>query len=104
MHPLFGYRLGLTFNSKYIKSCAIIIDMYIFELFLLLNAIEHTWIRVRRPQTSGSVERLNQIIKDEFYEVAFRKKLYLALEEIRADLDEFMKNYNEERTNQGKYC
>jgi len=79
-------------------------DSHAYELFLHLNDIEHTRTRVRRPQTNGSVERLNQIIKDEFYEVAFRKKLYRSLEEIQVDLDEFMKYYNEERTNQGKYC
>ena len=79
-------------------------DSHAYELFLHLNDIEHTRTRVRRPQTNGSVERLNQIIKDEFYEVAFRKKIYRSIEEIQTDLDEFMKEYNEERTNQGKYC
>ena len=36
--------------------------------------------------------------------MAFRKNLYRSIEEIQTDLDEFMKEYNEERTNQGKYC
>jgi transposase InsO family protein len=49
-----------------------------YELYLQLNEIEHTRIRVRRPQTNGSVERLNQTIKDEFYAVAFRKKTALS--------------------------
>jgi len=75
-----------------------------YELYLKLNEIEHTRIRVRRPQTNGSVERLNQTIKDEFYAVAFRKKLYRTIEEIQPDLDEFMEYYNNERTNQGRYC
>ena len=75
-----------------------------YELYLHLNDIEHTRIRVRRPQTNGSVERLNQTIKDEFYSVAFRKKLYANLEEIQADLDDFMVYYNSQRTNQGRYC
>jgi transposase InsO family protein len=75
-----------------------------YELYLHLNDIEHTRIRVRRPQTNGSVERLNQTIKDEFYSVAFRKKLYTTLEEIQADLDDFMVYYNSQRTNQGRYC
>ena len=79
-------------------------DNHPYELFLHLNNIEHTKTRVRRPQTNGSVERLNQTIKNEFYEVAFRKKLYLSVDEIQTDLDQFMKNYNEERTNQGRYC
>lgn len=75
-----------------------------YELYLHLNEIEHTRTRVRRPQTNGSVERLNQTIQDEFYSVAFRKKLYRSLEEIQADLDDFMAYYNNQRTNQGRYC
>ena len=75
-----------------------------YELFLHLNDIEHTRIKVRHPQTNGAVEKLNQTIQEEFYKVAFRKKLYRSLEEIQADLDEFMLWYNTERTNQGRYC
>lgn len=80
------------------------VEAHPYELFLHLNGIEHTRTRVRRPQTNGSVERLNQIIQDEFYAVAFRKKLYQTLDEMQADLDEFMDYYNNERTNQGRYC
>jgi transposase InsO family protein len=75
-----------------------------YELYLHLNDIEHTRIRVRRPQTNGSVERLNQTVKDEFYAVAFRKKLYSTIEEIQVDLDDFMLYYNSQRTNQGRHC
>jgi transposase InsO family protein len=79
-------------------------DSHSYELFLHLNEIEHTRIKVRKPQTNGAVERLHQTIQEEFYTVAFRKKLYRSLEEIQADLDEFMVWYNKERTNQGRYC
>ncbi len=75
-----------------------------YELYLHLNEIEHSRTRVRHPQTNGSVERLNQTIQDEFYSVAFRKKLYKTIEEIQADLNEFMAYYNNQRTNQGRYC
>jgi len=75
-----------------------------YELFLHLNGIEHTRIKVRHPQTNGAVERLNQTIQEEFYKVAFRKKLYHSLEEVQEDLDTFMAWYNTERTNQGRYC
>jgi transposase InsO family protein len=75
-----------------------------YELFLHLNDIEHTRIKVRHPQTNGAVEKLNQTIQEEFYKVAFRKKLYRSLEDIQDDLDEFMTWYNTERTNQGRYC
>ena len=77
-------------------------DSQPYELFLHLSDIEHTRTRVRHPQTNGAVERLHQTIPDEFYRVAFRKKLYQTIEEIQADLDAFMEQYNIERTNQGR--
>ncbi len=80
------------------------IESHPYQLFLHLNNIEHTKTKVRHPQTNGSTERLNQIIQDEFYKVAFRKKLYKSIEEIQIDLDKFMDDYNNERTNQGKHC
>ena len=79
-------------------------DNHPFELFLHLNGIDHSTTKVRHPQTNGCVERLNQIIQDEFYAVAFRKKLYNSLEEVQADLDVFMSEYNTKRTNEGKRC
>jgi transposase InsO family protein len=75
-----------------------------YELFLHLNGIDHTKIKARHPQTNGICEKLNQTIIEEFYKVAFRKKLYKSLDEIQYDLDEFMNWYNRERTNQGKNC
>jgi hypothetical protein len=51
------------------------LDSHPYELFLHINDIEHTRTKVRRPQTNGSVERLNQTIQDEFYQVAFQKKV-----------------------------
>ncbi|MFC1549341.1 IS481 family transposase [Nitrospirota bacterium] len=80
------------------------VENHAYELFLHINEIEHTRTRVRRPQTNGAVERLNQTVQEEFYKVAFRKKLYTSLDEVQADLDEFMRWYNTERTNQGRYC
>lgn len=80
------------------------IETHKYELFLHLNDIEHTKTRARHPQTNGCVERLNQIIQQEFYAVAFRKKIYTTLEDMQKDLDKFMYEYNYERTNQGKNC
>ncbi len=75
-----------------------------YQLFLHLNDIEHSRTKARHPQTNGCTERLNQIIREEFYSVAFRKTLYTSLEQMQADLDVFMAYYNNERTNQGKRC
>jgi len=75
-----------------------------YELFLHLNDIEHSRTKVRHPQTNGSVEKLNQTIQNEFYNTAFRKTLYTSVDQMQKDLDEFMKKYNFDRTNQGKRC
>jgi len=80
------------------------ISYFFIQLFLHLNGIEHSRTKTRHPQTNGCTEKLNQIIQDEFYAAAFRKKVYTSVEEIQTDLDQFMWKYNNERTNQGKYC
>lgn len=80
------------------------IEQHPYQLFLHLNEIEHSRTKAFHPQTNGCTERLNQIIQDEFYAVAFRKTLYTSIEQIQADLDAYMTKYNERRTNQGKRC
>ena len=80
------------------------IEKHPYQLFLHLNDIEHTQTKARHPQTNGCTERLNQIIQEEFYAVAFRKTLYTSIEQMQADLDVYMAYYNSERTNQGKRC
>ena len=56
------------------------------------------------PQTNGIYERFHKTILNEFYQVAFRKKLYSSLEELQKDLDDWIDYYNNERTHQGKMC
>ena len=68
------------------------------------RSIEHIRTRVGRPQANGSVERLNQIIQDEFYAAAFQKKLYRLIEEIQEAPQRFHAEYNASRTNEGRYC
>jgi hypothetical protein len=43
-------------------------------------------------------------VLNEFYRVAFRKKLYRTLDELQADLEAWLKLYNEERPHQGRCC
>ena len=43
-------------------------------------------------------------MQEEFYSVAFRKKLYTTLEELQLDLDTWVHEYNQEREHSGKYC
>jgi transposase InsO family protein len=75
-----------------------------YELYLQIEGIEHSKTQVRHPQTNGICERLHRTMQEEFYAVAFRKKLYTSLDEMQQDLDEWMKYYNQERTHSGRYC
>ena len=75
-----------------------------YELYLSLEDIEHTKTKTRHPQTNGICERFHRTIQDEFYRIAFRRKIYNNIEELQADLDEWMQQYNSERPHSGKYC
>ena len=75
-----------------------------YQLYLSIEDIDHTKTKARSPQTNGICERLNKTILQEFYQVAFRKKVYRTLEELQLDLDEWIEYYNQERTHSGKYC
>lgn len=46
----------------------------------------------------------HRTVKEEFYEIAFRKKVYSDLETLQADLDAWVEIYNNERSHQGKMC
>lgn len=75
-----------------------------YELYLTVEDIEHSKIKARHPQSNGICERFHRTIQDEFYAIAFRKKLYSCIEELQTDLDSWLINYNIERTHSGKYC
>ncbi len=75
-----------------------------YELYLTIESIEHTKTKVRSPQSNGICERLHRTMQDEFYAIAFRKKLYESIEALQADLDLWLIEYNTQRTHSGKYC
>ena len=75
-----------------------------YELYLDIEGIEHSKIQVRSPQSNGICERLHRTIQEEFYAVAFRKKMYKSLDQLQSDLDEWMQYYNNERPHSGRYC
>ena len=75
-----------------------------YELYLAVEDIDHSKTKAKSPQTNGICERFHKTILDEFYRIAFRKKIYNTLDELQADLDTWMKEYNQERVHSGKYC
>ena len=59
---------------------------------------------MKHPQTNGICERVQKTVLNEFYRVAFRKKIYPTLEGLQTDLDQWVREYNEIRTHQGRWC
>ena len=80
------------------------IENHEYQLYLAIENIDHTKTRAKSPQTNGICERFQKTVLNEFYRIAFRKKIYNTLEELQKDLDEWISHYNEERTHSGKYC
>jgi len=79
-------------------------DRHEYELYLAVENIDHTRTKTKSPQTNGICERFHKTVLNEFYRVAFRKKLYGSIAEIQADLDQWLEHYNEVRTHQGRWC
>ena len=80
------------------------VESHDYEMYLGISGIEHTKTKARHPQTNGICERFHKTILQEFYQVAFRQKLYKTLEELQSDLDGWLTWYNHDRTHQGKMC
>jgi hypothetical protein len=50
------------------------------------------------------VSASTKLCSNEFYRVAFRKKLYHSIDELQVDLDLWVRDYNEQRPHQGRWC
>lgn len=79
-------------------------DSQEYERYLAIANIDHPRTKVQSPQTNGIVERVHKTMRNEFYRIPFRKKLYTTLAELQADLDEWVRYYNEARVHQGRWC
>ncbi len=75
-----------------------------YELYPAVEDMDHTKIKAESPQTNGICERFNRTVQNEFYAVAFRKKIYTSIEQLQTDPDIWMNSYNTQRTHSGKFC
>ncbi len=80
------------------------IENHAYQLFLSISGIEHTTTKAYSPQTNGMCERFNKTMKQEFFEVAMRKKIYSDLDELQLDLDIWLEYYNNDRPHSGRFC
>ena len=79
-------------------------EQHEYQLYLALEDIDHSRTKARHPQTNGICERFHKTIQQEFYQTAFRKKIYSTLEQLQSDLDTWITHYNIERPHSGKMC
>lgn len=111
---MLNYKVLLFYEEQDVHLLRIITDRgteycgarehHEFQLYLAIEDIDHTRTKARNPQTNGICERFHRTIQDEFYSIAFRKKIYNSIEELQKDLDQWIDHYNNERTHTGKYC
>lgn len=80
------------------------IDEHAYQLFLAVEDIDHSKTKARSPQTNGICERFHKTIKHEFYDIAFRKKIYRSVEQLQQDVDQWMEQYNHYRPHSGSRC
>tara|TARA_Y100000389_G_scaffold188808_1_gene211800 strand:- start:257 stop:610 length:354 start_codon:yes stop_codon:yes gene_type:complete len=71
---------------------------------LVQKNIDHSRTKAYSPQANGICERFHRTMKDECYNVLFRKKIYSTIIELQNDVDNWLKTYNELRPHSGKYC
>ncbi|GEP08126.1 IS481 family transposase [Methylobacterium oxalidis] len=111
---LLNDRVVPFFDAQEVKLCRVLTDRgteycgnpehHEYELYLAVEDVDHSRTKARNPQTNGIVERFHKTVLNEFYRVAFRKKIYGSLAELQADLDAWIQSYNEERPHQGRWC
>lgn len=70
------------------------VEQHDYQLYLAINDIDHTKTKAMSPQTNGICERFHKTILQEFYQVTFRKKLYGDIDSLQADLDNWLRYYN----------
>jgi len=111
---LLNDRVVPFYDAREVRLCRVLTDRgteycgnpehHEYELYLALEDVDHSRTKTKSPQTNGIVERFHKTVLDEFYRIAFRKKIYGSIAELQTDLDRWVQSYNEERPHQGRWC
>jgi transposase InsO family protein len=71
-----GVQLMRVLTDRGTEYCGKV-EQHEFQLYLAVNDIDHTRTKAQSPQTNGICERFHKTILNEFYQIAFRKKIYM---------------------------
>mgnify|MGYP001188487738 CR=1 FL=1 len=80
------------------------LENHSYQIYLNIEDIDHTRTKAYSPQTNGICERFHKTMKNECYDIMFRKKIYSSLDEIQTDIDIWLEYYNKDRPHSGKHC
>lgn len=94
IHDLRQTGIGL---DQYRQRCSF--DKIAADSDHVLQTVPAVRANHRRP--GGFVERFNRTVLDEFFREVFRKKLYLSVEELQVDSDQWLHHYNYELPRRG---
>jgi transposase InsO family protein len=98
-----GVKLSRVLTDRGTEYCGTS-QAHEYELYLAVEDIDHSRTKARSPQTNGICERFHKTVLQEFYQIAFRKRIYSSIEQLQADLDVWVATYNEQRPHQGRWC
>ena len=111
---LLNHRVVPFYDQHEVGPCRVLTDRgteycgnpehHEYELYLAVEDVDHSRTKTKSPQTNGIVERFHKTVLNEFYRVAFRKRIYGSIAELQEDLDEWIRSYNENRPHQGRWC
>ena len=86
---LLNDRVVPFFDEKEVKLSRVLTDRgteycgnpehHEYELYLAVEDIDHSRTKTKSPQTNGIAERFHKTVLDEFYRIAFRKRLYASI-------------------------
>ena len=73
-----GLRIDRRLTGRGTEFCGAH-DRHEYELYLAVENIDHTRTRTKSPQTNGICEQFHKTLLEEFYRIAFRRKLYTSI-------------------------
>lgn len=72
-----------------------------YELYLMLNEIEHRKTEIHQSGTNGFMERFNQIASTEFFKPEFKMNSFKSIDSLQLSFDKWLIYYNTARPHRG---
>jgi hypothetical protein len=89
---LLNDRVVPFFGEKEVKLSRVLTDRgteycgnpehHEYELYLAVEDIDQSRTKTKSPQTKGIAERFHKTVLDEYYRIAFRRRLYASIGEF----------------------